>query len=186
MFNIRYLLPALCMVLSCMVAGCKPGESSDMTPSVRVVDIQQVLVKSGLASQEAAHLNAVRQSLNDALTLGAKQYTALSEEKQKEARKSDAILVAQQWEHERMQARQAVSLILQKAINDWRIKNGISAVITRQAVLSVDDKLDITPDIIRSLNKVEVKFGKLPEFSLKKKSTDVRGGMKDEKGVDKK
>ncbi|SAC78791.1 Outer membrane protein [Enterobacter ludwigii] len=80
-------------------------------------------------------------------------------------------MIEHQWQNERLQASQAVNLIVQKTLNDWRSKNMISVIIPRQQVISVDESMDITPLIVKELNGAKVKFGKLPEIKLKDKES---------------
>ncbi len=159
---------------SVFVTACKDKDMKDMKDmkqSFRVVDVQQVIIKSGLAAQEAEHLKNVRQKLVDGLTLAQSQYKNLSDDKKHEAQQSDQNMIEHQWQNERLQASQAVNLIVQKTLNDWRSKNMISVIIPRQQVISVDESLDITPLIVKELNGAKVKFGKLPEIKLKDKES---------------
>ncbi|EET7775222.1 hypothetical protein ACI8OU_003954 [Escherichia coli] len=169
MKNSKTLIYVCLMVFSVFVTACKDKDMKDMKQSFRVVDVQQVMIKSGLAAQEAEHLKNVRQKLVDGLTLAQSQYKNLSDDKKHEAQQSDQNMIEHQWQNERLQASQAVNLIVQKTLNDWRSKNMISVIIPRQQVISVDESLDITPLIVKELNGAKVKFGKLPEIKLKDK-----------------
>ncbi len=90
----------------------------------------------------------------------------------------DASLVAQLWQHEKMKARQAVSQVIQKTINDWRVKHGVYVVLPRQTMLSADEDADVSAEITEALKGVKVKFTTVPEFSLNKDNLNKKDAGK--------
>lgn len=167
--NYVTLMYVCLLAFSFFITACGDKDGQVKNQSVRIVDIQQVIINSGLAEQEAEHLKSVRKTLADGLTLAQAQYENLPEEKKNEAKQNDNKLIEYQWQNERFLARKAVGQTIQNAIDKWRIKNNISIIIPRQQALSLDKGLDITPLIVKELKGAKVKFGELPVISLKQK-----------------
>lgn len=175
--SLKNMFAGCAIVLTTFVAGCDQGEKRNMELSVRFVDTQQVLIKSGLADQEKVHLTTVSQALRKGFRLAEMQYDALPEDKRKAAKLSDARLLETHWQQEQYRANAAVTETMQKVIRSWQSENKVSMILPRQYSLAIDESLDITSEIVNQLKNEKVQFGKLPEISVRNdEDNNVRPG----------
>ncbi|PWW07009.1 hypothetical protein [Mangrovibacter plantisponsor] len=148
-----------------IVAGC--NEKTTGVDPVKFVDMEKLLVDSGLAEQEAAHLRLVNERLKQGAELAGKQYSTMDEEKVGLARQADGQILQLQWQAEQQNARKTVLAAVTEAAMSWQDEHGAVAILPRQAALSVAKDADITDDILAKLKNYTVKFNSLPEVAIK-------------------
>lgn len=164
--KLKYSL-SLMALLSTLLTGCDNGDKGKMSNTIRFVDTQKVMVDSGLAGQEAEHLQAVYSKLKEGLALAESQYDSMDKEKRQQAEQSDRQVLEMQWQAEQRSARQAVNAAMVKSIESWQQKNRVDAVLPAQSALALNAEVDVTAVISGELRTTTVTFGKLPEINLK-------------------
>ncbi len=162
----RLTKKAIAFVLAAgLVAGC--NEKTTGVEPVKFVDMEKLLVDSGLAEQEAAHLRLVNERLQRGAELAGKQYSTMDEEKVNLARQADGQILQFQWQAEQQNARKAVLAAVTEAAMSWQDEHGAVAILPRQAALTVAKDADITDEILVKLKNHNVKFNSLPEVAIK-------------------
>lgn len=136
--------------------------------TVAVVDSEKILVESAPGKAGVAHLKKVEQVLQK----GYDDLLALYKGKENTAEGAQAIAQAQavlqqQLMVEQGAVRQAISEKLVAVVKAWRKKNAkIELVVGRHLLLDYAAALDITPDIMKEMNVVTVKFPDLPKVTV--------------------
>ncbi|WP_326469260.1 hypothetical protein VPX56_00595 [Enterobacter wuhouensis] len=154
-------------LLALMLTGCDNGDKGKMSNTIRFVDTQKVMVDSGLARQEAEHLQAVYGALKEGLALVESHYGSMEKENRQQAEQSDRQILEMQWQAEQRSARQIVNNVMLRTIAGWQQKKRIDAVLPKQSALALNADMDVTADITDELRTATITFGKLPEINLK-------------------
>jgi Skp family chaperone for outer membrane proteins len=164
---IRHLAGAtmVLLVASTLLAGCDAQQSGEK--QMKFVNVDKVLVDSGLAKQEQDYLKAVNESLQKGQQLAEKSYSGLPADKVATARQADKNVLSQQWEAQKRTARNVVGAAMKKATDAYRSDNKIDVIMPTQTVLSIDPELDVSADLIAKLKTTQLDFGKVPEITLK-------------------
>lgn len=156
---------AVVVLAASMLTGCK--EDGKAQPAIKFVDMEQVLVKSGLHEKEQAHLKDVLAQLEKGLELAQSQYGSLPEDKVEAARRSDSQILQAQWQNEQVSARNAIIKAVTDTAKQYQEENKLEAILPSQSTLAISKDADITDALSERLSKVTVSFNKLPEISIK-------------------
>lgn len=153
------------LVASSMLVGCDAQQSGEK--QMKFVNVDKVLVDSGLVKQEQDYLKAVNESLQKGQQLAEKSYANLPADKVPAARQADKNILGQQWEAQKRTARNVLGAAMKKATDAYRSENKIDVIMPTQTVLSIDPALDVSADLIAKLKTTKLDFGKVPEITLK-------------------
>lgn len=153
------------LVGSTLLVGCDAQQSGEK--QMKFVNVDKVLVDSGLAKQEQDYLKAVDESLQKGQKLAETRYANLPADKVAAARQADKNILSQQWESQKRTARNVVGAAMKKATDAYRSDSKIDVIMPTQTVLSIDPALDVSADLIAKLKTTKLDFGKVPEITLK-------------------
>ena len=153
------------LVAGTMLIGCDAKQAGEA--SMKFVNVQMVLVDSGLLKQEQDHLKAVNESLNKGQQLAEKNYTSLPANKVDAARKADRNVLTQQWKGQQQAARNVVMAALKSATDAYRNDKKIGVILPTQVAMSVSPELDVSADLTQKLKTTKLEFPKLPDFAVK-------------------
>ncbi len=164
---IRFMAGAVMVVFiaGTMLVGCDTKQAGEA--SMKFVNVEKVLVDSGLLKQEQEHLKAVNESLHKGQQLAEKNYTSLPADKVAAARKADRDVLTQQWKGQQQAARNVVMAALKNATDSYRNDNKIGVILPTQVAMSVSPELDVSADLTLKLKTVKLEFPKLPDFAVK-------------------
>ena len=165
----RYLV-GLALLLSLPLAGCDLGGK----PGVVCVDVERVLTQSKAAGQANEHLKKVQAVLQEGLNAYQQELQKSPEEKRQQELRQGLALLQRQLEAERAAARNVVSKHMLAQIKAWRSKKGDVVVIARQNVLAAPESVDITADIISSMDAGSVTFADLPTVTIRAQTPDQK------------
>lgn len=162
----------LCLVsavalIGLMLTGCDNERNKKMEMSVRIINIPQVFVQSGIAEQESAHVKAVKEKLEAGLTLAKSGYETMEPTLRSEAERADSQLLEIQWKAEQQAARKITGQAIKAAVREWQEKHEVDLVLSSENTLSYSEKADISKEIVDMLKEKTLVFGKLPEISLR-------------------
>lgn len=155
----------IALVAGALLVGCDAKPAGDA--QMKFINVEKVLVESGLVQQQEAHLKAVNENLHKGLQLAEKSYANLPADKVEAARQADKNVIAQQWEVQQNAARIVVMKALKTASDTYRSEKKIAVIMPMQAAVSVAPELDVTADLTQKLKTAKVDFGKVPEITLK-------------------
>lgn len=156
---------AIAVLAGSFIAGCDAKSAGEQ--SMKFVNIEKVIIDSGLAAQEKTHLQAVYQSLQQGAKLGEDSYKSLPQDKAAQARQADANVLNAQWQAEQRAARNAVAAQVAKAADQYRVAHKIDAIMPARSALSYSSDLDITADLVKQLKSEKVVFGNVPKVTQK-------------------
>lgn len=156
---------AVVILAAGILTGCK--EEGKQQTAIKFVDMEQVLVKSGLHEKEQAHLKEVLAQLEKGLELAQSQYESLPKDKVETARRSDSQILQAQWQNEQVSARNTIIKAITDTAKQYQEENKLEAILPSQSALAISKEADITDVLSERLSKVTVSFNKLPEISIK-------------------
>ncbi|OAT34690.1 hypothetical protein M975_0068 [Buttiauxella brennerae ATCC 51605] len=164
---IRHMAGAVMVVLvaGTMLVGCDGKQAGDA--SMKFVNVEKVLVDSGLLKQEQDHLKAVNQSLQNGQHLAEKSYANLPANKVDTARNADRNILAQQWKGQQQAARNVVMAALKNATDSYRTENKIGVILPTQVAMSVAPELDVSAELTEKLKTAKLEFAKVPDITVK-------------------
>lgn len=161
------------VLLISLLSGCKENtKGGDM---MKFLNIEKVLVDSGLLTQEKAHLEAVKARLDAGIAMAEKRYETLSDEDKIRAVQADRQLLQLQWQAEQHQARQVVIQALKAESQLYITEHKLDALMPMDNALAVAGAQDITPEMTERLKTHTLSFRALPEVSLKNLTDEKRG-----------
>lgn len=134
---------------------------------IKFLNMEKVLVDSGLLTQEKAHLEAVKARLDAGIAMAEKRYEALSDEEKVRAAQADRQLLQIQWQAEQKQARQVVIHALKAESRLYVTEHKLDALMPVDNALAVAGTQDVTPEMTERLKTQSLRFKALPEVSLK-------------------
>jgi Skp family chaperone for outer membrane proteins len=155
----------IALVAGALLVGCDAKPAGDT--QMKFVNVEKVLVESGLVQQEQAHLKAVNENLHKGLQLAEQSYAKLPADKVEAARQADKNVIEQQWKGQQNAARRVVMKALKTASDSYRTEKKIAVIMPMQSAVSVAPELDVTADLTEKLKAAKVDFGKVPEITLK-------------------
>lgn len=159
------------LMASAMLTGC--DSKSVAEKQMKFVNIEQVIVDSGLAIQEKTHLEAVRQRLMDGAKLAEGTYKNLPKDKVEQARQADSAILNAKWNSEQAAANNIVLSQVAQVAEQYRAAHHIDAIMPVRSALSYSKDLDVSADLVASLKDTKVSFGDLPKITQKEESEPV-------------
>ncbi len=136
-----------------------------------IVDIEKVLIQSNAAHLGREHVKAARSSLENGYAELEKELAKLPEQQKQKEMLEAAHALNQQLELERAAVNQVITNMMLEEIRSFRIQNKLELVLPKQVILDADAGIDITNQIIKSMNAKKPVFGKLPVVQVKKQPT---------------
>lgn len=135
-------------------------------PTFVIVDTDRVLASSSLSEQEQARMNAVLDSVRNSEQEAESLYATLSADEARETKMVDQQILRQVIEKNRQLARQATMLEINRAVKNVITAKDYPLAVDSSLVLTNDQSLDITDQVIEALSATEVNFGPLPEIKV--------------------
>lgn len=149
--------------------GCVEKTQGEVHP--HVVDIEKVLIQSNAAHLGREHIKKAQAALENGYNRLAKELANLPEEQRQKEIQEAARALTQQLELEKAAVTRVVNNLMLEAIRSYRIDKGIASIFPRQFVLDIDNKYDITDQIINFMNTKKPVFGALPVVQVNKQPT---------------
>lgn len=157
------------LVLFVFLIGCVESSHGEEHP--HVVDIEKVLIQSNAAHLGREHIKKAQAALENGYNRLAKELANLPEEQRQKEIQEAARALTQQLELEKAAVTRVVNNLMLEAIRSYRIDKGIASIFPRQFVLDIDNKYDITDQIINFMNTKKPVFGALPVVQVNKQPT---------------
>ncbi|EKS7199148.1 TPA: hypothetical protein ACX3KC_005111 [Enterobacter ludwigii] len=157
-----YSLSAFFLVL--LLNGCnKDGDKK----KAGYIDMKVVLAKSGLARQERVYLGRVEKLLEDTDNKAKNLYANIDANKLNVHREVDQLMLYEQLQMARQSAR---NMVIQEAIRAAKKiseNKGLQFKHYGSMVLTSEEYVDITEQVIEELKGTTVNFGSLPRLFVK-------------------
>lgn len=157
------------LVLFVFLIGCVESAHGEEHP--HVVDIEKVLIQSNAAHLGREHIKKVQTVLENSYNEIVKELANIPEEQRQKEIQEAAGALTQQLELEKAAVTRVVNNLMLEAIRSYRIDKGIASIFPRQFVLDIDNKYDITDQIINFMNTKKPVFGALPVVQVNKQPT---------------
>lgn len=154
------------LIFLTFLIGCVEKTQSGAQP--HVVDVDKIIIQSNAAHLGRAHLKKVQAVLENGYNEISKELAnAPEQQKQKELREA-ALALNQQLELEKAAVNRVINNLMLETIRTYRIDKGIASIFPRQLALDIDNKYDITDQIINFMNTKKPAFGAVPVVQVKK------------------
>lgn len=153
------LMTVLC--LAALVAAC--NQEAPKAPKVGVVDPNEVFTKSTAAAEASKYLQAMSKSLQEEVMKVQKE---MQDDKLDQKAKDE---LSKQFQAKLMEYQQTVGKeqgrivavlneALQKALEDYRVKNNYALILTKESALAMAPDADVTAGVVAALNAMDVKW----------------------------
>lgn len=156
-----------------LAAGLLTGCNQENTNVIAFVNMDKVLNESGLMAHEQAHLEQVKEALEAGAKLAESRYNELDKEKVDAARQGDAQILNIQWQSEQVSARNAVAKLVKEQAKVLLTEKKLTAILPQESALVINEKNDVSDDLIKKLQAKTISFGELPQISIKKVESEV-------------
>ncbi|HAS1172446.1 hypothetical protein [Enterobacter hormaechei] len=134
--------------------------------NIAFVDINRILNESTIKKQSNSRVVFLKQKLFALADEAEKQYRLLSEGESKKSSSYDAALIKRIWDKELAHIKETNIAVINKQIQN-EFSHRYSIVLTGSMVTFADKKVDITDDVILSLESKRIDYGDLPDLSVK-------------------
>jgi outer membrane protein len=156
-YRISMLLAAAAFVF--LFTACQNQTQSGV--NLRIVDHEAVFRQSAAGKESMAYLQGMNQKLMSELTEMQQGQENATEEQKAQAQtqmqgKMTEYRMQLQGEQERII--QALNDAFTKAIENYRENNDVQVVLAVENVISYDPALDVTEDIIASMNEMDIEI----------------------------
>ena len=158
--QILLIIAGLCCLL---LSGCIDFNNEN---KVGIVDVERVMRESNAAQAARQHLEAVNQRLDEGWQKLQKTYASVSPKEKEQALTQGLQTLRRQMALEEEAARQVVVNHMLKEIQIWRESTKAQMVLPRHDTLDVAPGLDITRNIIDSMNLGAPTFASLPNVQV--------------------
>lgn len=161
----KSLLTGVLLLVLGLVPACVNKGNAE---TVGVVDTARILSESQPGKAGEAHLQKVQAVLQKGLDDLQKMYKGKEKTPQAQAAIRDGyVALERQMAAERQAVLQALGLVMDKAVKDWRAKNKSTLmVISKQMLLDADVIIDVTTDVMQEMDKQKAEFPALPTVQL--------------------
>lgn len=152
-----YTLSALLLVL--LLNGCDTGGDKKR---VGYIDMKVVLAKSGLVRQERVYLDRVEKLLEDTDNKAKNLYAKQDANERTVHREADQLILYEQLQLARQSARNLICKETIKAAKKISENKGLQFKHYGSLILTSEEYVDITEQVIEALKNTQVNFGPLP------------------------
>lgn len=143
-----------------------------MFKKIALINIAKVLNESQVGVLERERLSEVKNILMNAEQTAMQIYEAMSELDRQRNSAVDMANINQSWQIEQRNARSiSVGAIIHE-VDNYRISKGLDMILNQDFALSAELEYDVTSDFIEVLKDINIDYGNLPNFSVKRKSTE--------------
>ena len=136
--------------------------------SLATVDMDHIMLHSRAAAEGRAHLDAVRQRLEQGYADLQAAWHQASKENYDAVMAEGQRALRNQLQLEEKAALDVVNNLILEVVREWRKSHKGLVVVARQNLLDADESLDITQAIVKAMDARKVKFPQLPEIAITK------------------
>ncbi|HDR2622654.1 TPA: hypothetical protein QCI71_003570 [Enterobacter chuandaensis] len=122
------------------------------------VDVQRVLMESTILTQEKAQREVIKKRLENDMKNLENAYANMPEPLRRENRFVDMTNLNNQFRNETNHLRMKSMSVINEAIENYRLKNKLSLVVYNQNITENNKYRDISPMIIREVNKSKINY----------------------------
>ncbi len=142
---------------------------------IYVVDTPKIMAESAPSALGRKHIDDVQKALQESVEEVKKAWEKANEQ-QKAAAMNDAVIqLNRQLELEKIAVNRKILSIIREETTRWLKEHKGKMVISKDALLAVDEDCEITSTILDMVNKRTPQFAELPKVTVQHPSFDNKG-----------
>lgn len=147
---------AVFMLVLALVAGCDKKQD---TKAVAIVNISQVFQESEAAKAGMKYLESIGNEMQNEFLALQQELEKDPNNAEKQKKFNDALTAFQgRLNAEQQQVLTRINDTFQQVVDSYREKNKIAVILRSDQVVSMDPAFDVTNDIVKEMNKLELTF----------------------------
>ncbi|MGE4552742.1 MAG: OmpH family outer membrane protein [Desulfovibrionaceae bacterium] len=150
----KRILCIVCVLFAlALAAGC---QKSDKGKGIAVVDMARVQAQSQVLVKATDYLDKIKQDLISSAMDAEKAYQADPTPDKDKARQAAVTKLQSVLGGEQQRLARTLKAKMDAVLEDYRTAHGYTAILLHDTVMAYDPTLDITDDIVKAFDKVEI------------------------------